>query len=98
MGLPAVKEFGEPSTKLEFDRFDDDITVDVGQPEGKSSDQQPGEGNNGFRAGEDSKKGEVSEQKPKKNTKPPTVDEYQWQWKVCNLVFNSMLQYINRVE
>jgi hypothetical protein len=30
IGLPAVKEFGEPSTKLEFDEFDD-MTTDGGQ-------------------------------------------------------------------
>jgi hypothetical protein len=69
--LPAVKEFGEPSTKLEFDVFNDDTEVDGVQP-----------GN--VDGGEDEKKVDDSEPKSKK-TKSPTVDEYQWQWKASDL-------------
>jgi len=39
-GLPAVKEFEELSTKLEFDEFDDTV-VDGGQSEGKITNRSP---------------------------------------------------------
>ena len=85
MGLPAVKEFGEPSTQLEFDEFDNS-GVDDGKLEGKVSDQPPGEDVDG--GDEGGEEDEVSESPPKKKTKPPTVDEYQWQWKVRHLVYS----------
>lgn len=87
MGLPAVNEFGVPSSNLEFDKFDDDMPVEGGVPEGSNSDGQPAEGINGCGTEEDGEKGEKPEPTPKKKTKPPTVDEYQWQWKVRNLCF-----------
>jgi hypothetical protein len=71
-----VKSFGEPSTRLEFDEFDDSV-VDTEQPGTKSPDQQRAKEVDG-----DSEEGEESESDPKDKTKPPTVDEYQWQWKV----------------
>ncbi|KAF9786471.1 Brix-domain-containing protein [Thelephora terrestris] len=77
-GLPAVKSFGEPSTRLEFDEFDDSV-VDTEQPGPKSPDQQRAKEVDG--GSEDGEKGEESEPDPKDKTKPPTVDEYQWQWK-----------------
>ena len=80
-----MKEFGEPSTKLEFDEFDD-MATNGGQPEGKNKDQplleevdEGGKGKEGVEDGE-------SESGPRKKTKPPTVDEYQWQWKVSDPV------------
>ena len=81
--MPAVKEFGGPSTKLEFDEFDD-TTTDGGQPEGKGTGQPPPE-----EVDEDGKEeggagGVGSESKPRRETKPPTVDEYQWRWKVSD--------------
>ena len=81
-GLPAVKEFGEPSTRLEFDEFDD-MAVDGGQPEDESLDRPPVE-----KLDEDGKGGDHEEhgdsEPNSKKTKPPTVDEYQWQWKVSD--------------
>jgi hypothetical protein len=85
-----VNEFGEPSSKLEFDRFDDDVVVDEGEPEG-----QPAAGMNGWKTEEDGEKGDKLE--PKSRTKPPTADEYQWQWKVCNLGSNFLLWYTNHL-
>ncbi|KAF9642680.1 Brix-domain-containing protein [Thelephora ganbajun] len=76
-GLPAVKEFGEPSTQLEFDEFDD-VPVDEGQAEDKNSDRRCAEKVDEGGKGED---GEDPESKPKEKTKPPAVDEYQWEWK-----------------
>ena len=81
-GLPAVKEFGEPSTRLEFDEFDD-MAVDGEQAEGESPDQPPTEKLDDDGEGEDDERGGL-ESKPMKKTKPPKVDEYQWQWKVSN--------------
>ena len=82
IGLPAVKEFGEPSTQLEFDEFDD-MTVERGGSEDKGSDQPPTEGVGG--GGKDGDvEGEESPSQLGEKTKPPTVDEYQWQWKVSN--------------
>ena len=82
-----MKEFGEHSTKLEFDEFDD-MTTDGGQPEGKSKGKTPPEEANedgkGGR-GEEGEEDEELESKPRKAIKPPAVDEYQWQWKVSNL-------------
>ena len=94
MGLPAVKEFGEPSTQLEFDEFDD-VAVDEGKPETKGSDRPPAGGAN--ERDESSGEGEVSESQPKKKTKPPTVDEYQWQWKV-SLVHNCNCSMLTRLH
>lgn len=82
-GLPAVKEFGEPSTKLEFDEFDDTV-ADEGQTEGKDSDQPPAEETNEDGKGEDGAEDEKPESKLTNKTKPPTIDEYQWQWKVSD--------------
>ena len=82
-GLPAVKEFGEPPTELEFDRFDD-ITTDGGQPEGKGTGQPPAEEVNEDGKGEGGAEDGESESNPRKETKPPAVDEYQWQWKVSD--------------
>jgi len=78
--LPAVKEFGEPSTQLEFDEFDD-TAVDEGQPEGESSVQLPEEGADEGGKDGDGEENKELESKPKEKAKPPTVDEYQWQWK-----------------
>ena len=80
MGLPAVKEFWELSTQLKFDKFDDSA-VEGGKLEGKVSDQPPTEDGGDAGCEED----EVSESRLRKKTKPPTVDEYQWQWKVGHL-------------
>ena len=85
MGLPAVKEFGEPSTQLEFDKFDKS-GVDDGKFEGKVSGQPPAEDVDGGDEGDE--EDEVSESPPKKKTKPPTVDEYQWQWKVRHFSYS----------
>jgi len=41
-GFPAVREFGEPSTKLDFGGFDDMMT-DGERPEGKGTNQLPPE-------------------------------------------------------
>lgn len=79
-GLPAVKEFGEPSTGLEFDEFDD-LAADGGEPGGDSPGRPSAEGP--VVGGEEH---EEPESKSEKKTKPPTVDEYQWQWKVCHPV------------
>ena len=76
-----MKEFGEPPTELEFDRFDD-ITTDGGQPEGKGTGQLPAEEVNEDGKGEGGAEDGESESNPRKETKPPAVDEYQWQWKV----------------
>jgi len=62
-----VKESWKPSTKLEFDGFDDMVT-DGGQPEGKVTNQPPQE-----KVSEDGKRGEVvedgeSESKPRKES------------------------------
>jgi hypothetical protein len=78
-----VKEFGESSTKLEFDEFDD-VMTDGGQHEGENEAQSsPEEVNEGGEGGESVEDGE-SESKPRKEAKPPTVDEYQWRWKVSD--------------
>ena len=77
-----MKNFGEPSTRLEFDEFDES-TVDEGQPGTKSSDQQRSEGVDG--SGDDGEEGKESGSNQKDKSKPPTVDEYQWQWKVSDL-------------
>ena len=80
MGIPVVRAFGEPSTQPEFDEFDGSAVED-GKLEGKVSDRSPAEdGGNGG-----SEQNEVSGSKPRKKPKPPTVDEYQWQWKVGHL-------------
>ena len=79
-----MKEFGEPSTKLEFDEFDD-MATDRGQPEGKNEDQPLPEVDEGGKGEEGVEDGE-SESGLRKKTKPPTVDEYQWQWKVSDPV------------
>jgi len=64
--LPVVKEFGELSTKLEFDGSDD-IVTDGGQPEGKVTNRSPpGEADEGGR--EDVEDGK-SESKPMMETK-----------------------------
>ena len=81
-GLPAVKEFGVPSTRLEFDEFDD-MAVDGDQAKGETPDRPPAEKPDEDEEGEDDECRD-SETKPTKKTKPPTVDEYQWQWKVSN--------------
>ena len=85
MGLPAVKEFGEPSTQLEFDEFDNS-GVNDGKLEGKVSDQPPAEDVDG--GDEGGEEDEESESRPKKKTEPPTVDEYQWQWKVRHFAYS----------
>ena len=84
MGLPAVKEFWEPSTQLEFGEFDGSA-VDDGKLEGKPSDQLPAEDGGDAGCEED----EVPESRPRKKTKPPTVDEYHWRWKVGHLTHAS---------
>ena len=76
-----MKEFGEPPTELEFDRFDD-ITTDGGQPEGKGTGQPPAEEVDEDGKGEGGAEDGESESNRRKETKPPAVDEYQWQWKV----------------
>ena len=80
-GLPAVKGFGECSTKLEFDEFDV-MATDGGQPEGKSQPppEEVNEGGKGEAGVDDGKSGSKSRNK----TKPPTVDEYQRQWNVSD--------------
>jgi len=82
IGLPAVKEIGEHSTKLEFDEFDD-MAVDGGQAEGESPDRPLAEKLDKDGEGEDDGHGD-SQTKPTQKAKPPTVDEYQWQWKVSD--------------
>ena len=82
-GLPAVKEFGGPSTQLEFDEFDD-TAVDDGLHGGKSSDKLPTEEADEGSKGEGGEEDEESESQPKRKTKPPAADEYQWQWKVSD--------------
>lgn len=77
-----MKEFGEPSTQLEFDEFDD-AAVDEEKPEDEGSDQPLAEGADG--GDESDEEGGVPESQPKEKTKPPAVDEYQWQWKVSDL-------------
>jgi len=78
-----VKEFGEPSTKLEFDEFDD-MAVDGEQPEGESPDRQLVEKLEEDGKGEDDEDNDSETEPMKKKTKPPAVDEYQWQWKVSD--------------
>ena len=78
-----MKEFGEPSRKLEFDEFDD-LTTDGGQPESKSKGKSPPEEADENGKGEEGVEDGESESKPRKATKPPTADEYQWQWKVSD--------------
>ena len=63
-----------------FSEFDGSA-VDDGELEGKVSDQPPAEDGGDAGCEED----EVSESRRRKRTKPPTVDEYQWQWKVGHL-------------
>lgn len=75
-GLPAVKEFGEPKTKLDFDKFDHDMMVDERQPEEV----------------DDNRKDGVLEPEQESKIKPPTVDEYQWQWKVSDFFSRFMRQ------
>ena len=70
-----MKEFGELSTKLEFYGFDDMVT-DGGQPKGKVANQSPLEVDEGGR-GEDGVEDEGLESKPRMETKPPAVAEYQ---------------------
>ena len=80
MGIPVVRVFGEPSTQPEFDEFDGSAVED-GKLEGKVPDRSPAEDG----GDEGSEQNEVSGSKPRKKPKPPTVDEYQWQWKVGHL-------------
>jgi len=82
-GLPAVKEYWEPSTKLEFDGFDG-VVADGGRPEGKGTNQplseevdEGGKGEEGVEDGE-------SESKSRMESKPPAFGEYKWKWKVRN--------------
>jgi len=82
-----VKEFVEPSTQLEFDEFDD-TAVDEEQPEGK--------GSIGGRE-ENGEEDEELESKSEKKSRPPTVDEYQWQWKVSYLGSRLMSQRIEQI-
>lgn len=96
IGLPAVHEFGELPPKLEFDKFDDHIAADGGEPETEDLDRQPPEGTNDSRTDENGEEGEESEPKPR--TKPPAADEYQWQWKVYDLGSNPILQYTDQVS
>ena len=95
-GLPAVKEFGEPSTKLEFDEFDD-VAADGGHLERKDSDKPPAEGVDESGKDKDGVEDKVSESKLMKKTKPPTVDEYQWQWKVSDPGLHSARQCIDQM-
>lgn len=88
-----MKEFGEPSTKLEFDEFD--TAVDGGQPERKGLDHLPAEGVGEDGKGRDDAEGEELGSNPRKGTKPPTVDEYQWQWKVSDPGSHLVSQRIN---
>ena len=95
-GLPAVKEFGEPSTKLEFDEFDD-MAADEGQPECKDSNKPPAEEVDESGKDKDNVEDKSSESKLMKKTKPPTVDEYQWQWKVGDPGLHSARQCIDQI-
>lgn len=95
-GLPAVKEFGEPSTRLEFDEFDD-MAVDGDRAEGESPDRPLAEKPDEDGECEDGEHGD-SETKPMKKTKPPTVDEYQWQWKVSHPCSCHVWQCIDRTS
>ena len=63
-----------------FGEFDGSA-VDDGKLGGKVSDQPPAEDGGDAGCEED----EVSESRLRKKAKPPTVDEYQWQWKVGHL-------------
>ena len=96
-GLPAVKEFGEPSTRLEFDEFDD-MEVDGGQAEDESPDRPPAEKLDEDGKGGDGEEHEDLESKPKKKTKPPAVDEYQWQWKVSGPGSRLVWQYFDKIS
>ena len=89
-----MKEFGESSTKLEFDEFDS-VAVDGEQPERKSSDQLSAEEADEVGKGEDDEEDDELESKPEK-TKPPTADEYQWQWKVSDLGSHLVPQRIDQ--
>lgn len=80
-----MKEFGEPSTKLEFGEFSDDMVANEGRLENKIPDHQRTEEADGSGEVEDGEKGGEPEPEPRKRTKPPTVDEYQWEWKVSTL-------------
>ena len=71
--LSVAKEFGEHSTKLEFDD-PYDIAADGGRFEGKN--QPPAEEVDEARKREDDVEGEGLESEPGKETKPPTLGEY----------------------
>ena len=74
-GLPAVKAFSEPSTKLEFDEFDDVETNSL-KAKAKANCLQrkskKAEDKEGMEDGD-------SESQVMKTTRPPRVDECQWQ-------------------
>ena len=74
-GLLVVKEFEESSTKLEFDEWDD-MATDGGQPEGKGRDQPPPEEVDEVGKGQEEVEDGDSKSRPRKTTKPPTVDKY----------------------
>ena len=78
MGLPAVKEFREHSTKLEFDGSDA-MATDGGLPGDKDKGQPPSEEVDEDGKGEECVEYGESECKLRKTTKLSAVDEYQWQ-------------------
>ena len=92
-----MKEFGEPSTKLEFDEFDD-MAAEGEKSRDKGPDQPVAEGVYG--GGKDEGDGEDEEPTPKlgKKTKPPAVDEYQWQWKVSYPTLLPAWQHADRIS
>jgi len=91
-----VKEFVGPSTQLEFDEFDD-TAVDEEQLEGKGSVPPLAEGAGEGGREENAEEDEELESKSEKKSRPPTVDEYQWQWKVSYLGSRLMLQRIEQM-
>lgn len=95
-GLPAVKEFGEPSTRLEFDEFDD-TAMEGGKSEDKGSDQPAAKGVCGGEKDEGGVEDGEPTSEPGEKTKPPTVDEYQWQWKVGYLGSLPAWQHADRM-
>ena len=74
-GLPAMEEFSKPSTKLEFDEFED---VETNSPKAKAKancfqrKSKKAEDKEGMEDGD-------SESQAMKTIRPPRVDEYQWQ-------------------
>ncbi|EMD39036.1 hypothetical protein CERSUDRAFT_93076 [Gelatoporia subvermispora B] len=70
-GLPAVKNFGEPTKSLEFDNFAEDEDKDVEDNDAEMSGEQ-----------EEQESGDTkADQSAQPKVTPPTEDQYLWTWK-----------------